>query len=73
MSSPDDLRMRPEYRIAALEALVDLQRCQIELLYRQLEIYAHEMGIMITVNVELSDDGAEKLSAKDCRALALPQ
>jgi hypothetical protein len=72
MSSLDDLRMKPEERVAALEALVDLQRYQIELLHRQLEGYAKDLGVLLSVNAELNDDGAEKVSAKECRALVSP-
>lgn len=73
MSSLDDLRSRPEYRVAALETLVELQRHQIELLYRQLESYACDIGTILAVNSELGKDGGERLSVKDCRAFMSPR
>jgi hypothetical protein len=72
MITLDDLRSRAEYRVAALETLVELQRYQIELLYCQLEKYASDINTILAIDSELEKDGGERLNLKDCRAFIFP-
>lgn len=57
MRTFDNLHMKPAKNGAALRELVGLQYCLIEDLHRQLERYAEDFSVLLSIiNAEVDDD-----------------